>query len=279
MPVATSTITANVEAALLEDVGSGDLTAALVPTSASARAKVVCREAAIICGIDWFSQVYQQLHFDGSIDWQVKDSDDVPAETIICHISGNARILLTGERTALNFLQTLSGTATRTKQYVDAVAGTNTKILDTRKTLPGLREAQKYAVHCGGGRNHRMGLYDGILIKENHIRAAGGVTQAYQNAVSLASGISLLEIEVETLPELEQALEAGAKRILLDNFSLAELETAVNLSRGKAELEASGGVSLANIRAIAETGVDYISVGDITKNIRAVDLSMQFETQ
>lgn len=265
-----------VSRALAEDIGSGDLTAALIPESAVAEAQVISREAAILCGTAWFDAVFYELSRAVEINWRVRDGDYTTAGQTVCTLRGPARALLTGERTALNFLQTLTGTATVAHRYADAVRGIEVKVLDTRKTLPGLRYAQKYAVRCGGCYNHRMGLYDGVLIKENHIHAAGSITAALRSAQVLAADVVLIEIEVRTLEDLREALEAGAKRILLDNFTLDNLRSAVVENRGRAKLEASGGVTLENIRRIAETGVDFISVGDITKNVQAVDLSLLF---
>lgn len=265
--------------ALAEDIGSGDITAQLIAESARAGAEVICRQQAILCGTAWFDEVFKQLDFQGKIRWNYRDGEQLAANAPICRLEGQARALLTGERTALNFLQTLSSVATNTWHYVQAVSGTDARILDTRKTIPGLRAAEKYAVRCGSGHNHRFGLYDGILIKENHIRAAGSIAQALTIAREIAgSNDMLLEIEVETLDELEQALAAGAKRCLLDNFSLQDLRAAVAKTGDKAKLEASGGVSLSTVKHIAETGVDDISVGDITKNIDAIDLSMLFDS-
>jgi len=262
--------------ALAEDVGPGDLTAALMPTDARAEARVITREDAVLCGTAWFDEVFRQVDERIRVVWQAKDAEAINAGQGLCKITGPARGLLTGERVALNFLQLLSGTATRARQYVDAVRGTKTIILDTRKTIPGLRRAQKYAVACGGGQNHRMGLYDAILIKENHIAAAGSITAALEAARhSAPKGISI-EIEVENIGQLREALAAGADRLLLDNFSVEELKAAVTETRARAKLEASGGIDLSNIRAFAETGVDFISIGDITKNVRALDLSMRF---
>jgi nicotinate-nucleotide pyrophosphorylase (carboxylating) len=262
--------------ALAEDVGAGDLTAALIPADARAEAQVIAREDAVLCGTAWFDEVFRQVDKRIRVVWLIKDGDAIRAGQTLCNASGPARGLLTGERTALNFLQLLSGTATRARQYVDAVRGTKTIILDTRKTVPGLRRAQKYAVAYGGGQNHRMGLYDAILIKENHIAAAGSITTALEAARhSAPKGISI-EIEVENIGQLREALAVGADRLLLDNFSVEELKVAVAETRGRAKLEASGGVDLSNIRTFAETGVDFISVGDVTKNVQAVDLSMRF---
>lgn len=278
-------IDANVRAALEEDLGaplpgglSGDLTARLLPETALARARVITRDDAVLAGTAWFSRCFKLLDPESRILWQASDAEDVQAGQSLCEIEGHARALLSAERPALNFLQTLSGVATATRDYVAAVAGTRAKIYDTRKTVPGLRIALKYAVQCGGGENQRIGLYDGILIKENHIAAAGGVRPALDaaRAVALASGLApTLQIEVETLEQLDEALGAGAALILLDNFDLDDLRAAVRLTAGRAQLEASGGIRLDNVRAIAETGVDRISVGGLTKHVRAVDLSMR----
>ena len=273
---AASDIHNDVTRALIEDLGSGDITALLIPPSSQARATVISREQAVVCGTAWFDAVFHAIDPQVRIEWRVRDSEDVEPGTTLCALSGAARALLSGERTALNFLQTLMGTASRAQRYVAAVAGTGAKILDTRKTLPGLRQAQKYAVRCGGGHNHRMGLYDAILIKENHILAAGSIAQAIETARSVAAGKSV-EVEVETLGELQQALAAAADIVLLDNFTPEHLVEAVAITRGRAKLEASGGITLDNIRRIAATGVDYISVGSITKDLRSVDLSMRFE--
>ncbi len=267
----------SVRHALEEDVGSGDLTAQLIPSTETARAHVLTREDMVLCGRAWFDECFHQLDAGVHIEWLAKDGDEVAADTVLCRLHGKARALLTGERAALNFLQLLSGTATTAHRYVRAVAGTGTRILDTRKTIPGLRQEQKYAVRCGGATNHRMGLYDAILIKDNHILAAGSVTAALEQARQLAAADTLIEIEVEDLEQLKEALDAGARRVLLDNYTLDELRRAVALTGGRAELEASGGVTLDNVRQIAETGVDYISVGEITKHVRAIDLSMRFD--
>jgi len=267
-------IRAQVMQALREDIGSGDLTAALVPADKPAKASMVAREAAVLCGIAWAEEVFHQLDPGVRLQWQVADGDQLAPGQVLCDLEGDARSLLSGERTALNFLQTLSGTATRAARYVEAIEGTGARILDTRKTIPGLRLAQKYAVTCGGASNHRIGLFDAILIKENHIAAAGSIQGALQAARSIA-GVEI-EIEVESLEQLSQALQAGAARVLLDNFSLDRLEAAVRLNAGRARLEASGGVNLDSVRKIAETGVDDISVGDLTKDLQAVDLSMRF---
>lgn len=268
-------IDGNVTAALQEDVGSGDLTAVLVPADEVAHASVVIREPAVLAGAPWFEAVFRRLSPAVQVTWHKKDGDLVDAGAAICHVEGPARSLLTGERTALNFLQTLSAVATVTRRYVDEVAGTRALVIDTRKTLPGLRLAQKYAVRIGGGRNHRMGLYDGILIKENHVAAAGGIQSALEAAARLNTKVPV-QIEVESLAQLAEVLEAGAKLVLLDNFSLDDLREAVRLNAGRALLEASGGITLDTLRAVAETGVDRISVGALTKDINAIDLSMRF---
>lgn len=264
-----------VRRALAEDIGAGDVTAALIPEAAIMTAHVVCREKAALCGIAWFNEVFKQLDNEIAIDWTVKEGDLIAANQVICSLGGPARPLLSGERTALNFLQTLSGTATIAQRYAAAVAGLPVKVLDTRKTLPGLRQAQKYAVRCGGCHNHRHGLYDGILIKENHILATGSITAAIERARICSPGLPL-EVEVEHLGELQQALAAGADILLLDNFELPNLHEAARLTRQGAKLEASGNITLENIRSIAETGVDYISVGALTKDVHAIDLSIRF---
>ncbi len=270
-------ITETVRRALAEDIGTGDLTANLISETTLARAQVITRQDAVLCGSTWFDEVFRQVDARVRVIWNAHDGDAVRAGHALCRLEGPARGILTGERAALNFLQLLSGTATRTRQYVEAVRGTHAVILDTRKTVPGLRLAQKYAVRCGGGHNHRLGLYDGILIKENHIAAAGSVAAALKAAKAVAAPGLLVEVEVENLQQLQEALAVGASRILLDNFDLAGLRAAAHAARGRAQLEVSGGVTLANVRAIAETGVDYISVGDLTKNVTAVDLSLRFE--
>ncbi len=266
-----------VQIALKEDVGTGDLTASLVPKNI-AKATVISRENAVISGSEWFNEVFRQLDSNIEIDWCVKDGDMVSANTKLCELRGDAQVLLTGERTALNFLQSLSGVSTITAHYVALLSGTKTNILDTRKTIPGLRTAQKYAVKCGGGMNHRMGLYDAILIKENHIMAAGSIGNAVANARELYPEVPI-EVEVESLDELKQVLETAANSVLLDNFSLQDLRTAVEWCRGKLKTEASGGIEEDTIRQIAECGVDYISVGALTKNVKALDLSMRFEIE
>lgn len=265
-----------VAVALVEDVGAGDLTAALVPAEEQALARVLVREPAVLCGRAWFDEVFAQLDVAITTEWAFDDGARLRPGDVVCSVRGPARAVLTGERTALNFLQTLSGTASAAARFVDAVAGTRTTILDTRKTLPGLRLAQKYAVRCGGASNHRVGLYDAILIKENHIRAAGSIAAAMQAALASARPGTMIEVEVEGLDELHQALDAGALRILLDNFDLALLREAVAYTAGRAQLEASGGVTIDTVAAIAATGVDFISVGELTKDVKATDYSMRF---
>ena len=272
-------ILTDVTRALEEDVGSGDLTARLIPPSRTAHARVITREAAVIAGRPWFDACFKALDLGAAIDWRVNEGDRVEAGSMLVEISGNARALLTAERPALNFLQTLSGVATATRAHVDAVRGTRAVVMDTRKTLPGLRVAEKYAVRIGGGQNQRAGLYDGILIKENHILAAGGIAPVLEAAFALAKGKASVQIEVENLDELDQALAAGAPLILLDNFSLDDMRHAVQLTHGRALLEASGNITLDTVRAVAETGVDRISIGSLTKHIRAVDLSMRIDTR
>jgi len=266
--------------ALAEDLGGGDLTAALVPEGRRGRATVITREPAVLCGRPWVDEVFRQLDPSVRIDWEAQEGAEVAPGQRLCRLEGPARSLLTGERTALNFLQTLSGTATATRRYVALVEGLPCRILDTRKTLPGLRRAQKYAVRCAGGSNHRMGLYDGILVKENHIMAAGSIAAAVAAARAAGSSVPV-EVEVETLDELCQALDAGADMALLDEFSLEDLRAAVVMNRshprGPMKLEASGNVSFETLRPIAETGVDFVSIGSLTKHLRAVDLSMRFE--
>lgn len=265
----------DVARALAEDVGNGDLTARLLPADQAAKARVITRENAVIAGRPWFDACFRALDPACQISWLVSEGDSVGADTVLVEISGKARALLTAERPALNFLQTLSAVATATRPYVDAVRGTHAAILDTRKTLPGLRVAEKYAVRIGGGQNQRLGLFDGILIKENHIAAAGGIAEALEAAFELAGDSVSVQIEVENLDQLEAALSAGAPLILLDNFHLPQMRRAVQITRGRALLEASGNISLANVREIAETGVERISIGALTKHIRAVDLSMR----
>jgi nicotinate-nucleotide pyrophosphorylase (carboxylating) len=269
-------ISVTVSRALAEDIGDGDLTAALVPERAQARGRVISREEAVLCGTAWFDEIFRQVDDRIRIHWELRDGDKLQRDQLLCRLEGPARGLLTGERSALNFLQTLSGTATEARRYSEAVRGTKATILDTRKTLPGLRNAQKYAVSCGGATNHRMGLYDGILIKENHIMAAGGIAAAV--AAARASEVRVpVEVEVENLDQLHQALKAGADILLLDNFDLDGMREAVHITAGRAKLEASGGIDMDGVRQVAETGVDYISVGALTKHVRAVDLSLRFE--
>jgi nicotinate-nucleotide pyrophosphorylase (carboxylating) len=267
-------IATDIERALAEDLGEGDATAGLLPADASARAALTCRDSAVIAGTAWFDACFRRLDPAVQIDWRVHDGERVAPGTVICHLSGHARSLVTAERSALNFLQLLSATATATADYVAAVAGTAVRVLDTRKTIPGLRQAQKYAVRCGGGHNQRMGLYDAILIKENHIIAAGSITAAVQAARQLHPHLPL-EVEVENLDELEQALQAGVVRIMLDNFELAQMVEAVRHTAGRVPLEVSGNVDLTTIGEFARTGVDFISVGALTKHVRAIDLSLR----
>ncbi|HEY4645414.1 MAG TPA: carboxylating nicotinate-nucleotide diphosphorylase [Steroidobacteraceae bacterium] len=270
---------AQVARALEEDIGSGDVTAALVPADRMARANVVTKEAAVLCGRPWFDATFSQISREVRVDWRVDEGADIAAGELLCTLEGPARAILTGERTALNFLQTLSATATAAKRYVAAIVGTGCQILDTRKTIPGLRSAQKYATRLGGARNHRLGLHDAVLIKENHIAAAGSIAAAI--AAARATTRVTVEVEVENLDELSQALAARPDRVLLDDFNLDDLRAAVALNRehgSPVKLEASGGIHLNNVRDVALTGVDFISVGSITKHIRAVDLSMRFES-
>jgi nicotinate-nucleotide pyrophosphorylase (carboxylating) len=271
-----SDITHLVATALQEDIGDGDVTAQLIDANACAQATIISREAAVICGCDFVDEVFRQLGTDIAVDWRVHDGDEVTPNTLLCTLGGNARTLLTGERTALNFLQTLAGTATLTRAYVNAIGAHKTRLLDTRKTLPGLRLAQKYAVACGGGMNHRIGLYDAFLIKENHIQAAGSIAGAVDAARRVSADL-LLEVEVETFAQLDECLDCGVERVLLDNFSLDDLGTVVTRVDGRAALEASGNIDLETIHAVAQTGVDFISTGAITKHVRAVDLSMRFD--
>ena len=269
-------ITATVQRALAEDLGSGDLTAALIPADRHARGHVLSREPAVLCGSAWFEEVFRQLDDCIRIQWLAQDGEPVRCDQMLCRLQGPARTLLSGERTALNFLQTLSGTATMVRRYAEAVQDTRAVILDTRKTLPGLRSAQKYAVRCGGASNHRMGLFDGILIKENHIMAAGNITAAVTTARRQGNKVPV-EVEVENLDQLREALTAGADILLLDNFNPDTLREAVRITAGRAKLEASGGIDMAQLRIVAETGVNYISVGALTKHVCAIDLSMRFE--
>jgi len=280
-PAFATLVNAQVQAALQEDIGSGDLTALLIPENQTAQASILTREPAIICGQPWANACFNLVNKQVKIEWLVNEGASVEANQTLCKISGPARALLSAERCALNFLQTLSSTATETRRYVDRVAGTGAQILDTRKTIPQLRLAQKYAVSVGGGYNQRLALYDGILIKENHIAAAGGIQQVMQQALLLATEKSI-QIEVENLAQLSEALAAGASSILLDNFSNHQLREAVNLNHAtgkKALLEASGNINLSNVREVAETGVDRISIGALTKNIKALDLSMRISDQ
>jgi nicotinate-nucleotide pyrophosphorylase (carboxylating) len=272
-------VAAQVRQALAEDLGDGDLTAALVHADAAARARVIVREPAVLCGLDWFNEVFHQLDPAIELKWSAKDGDALQPGQLVCELTGKARPILSGERTALNFLQTLSGTASLAGRYVKAVQGTSATILDTRKTIPGLRLAQKYAVRCGGASNHRFGLYDAILIKENHIRAAGSIMAAMQAATAAAEDGVMIEVEVESLDELDQALAVGARRVLLDNFDNAVLREAVHRNAGRAKLEASGGVDLETVRGIGLTGVDFISVGQLTKDVTATDYSMLFDDE
>lgn len=274
--VLSDSIAKSVKQALEEDIGSGDITAQLINEDSLSSASIIARESAVFCGRPWATEVFAQLDPSVLITWHVEDGDSIKPDQILCELRGLSRPILSGERTALNFLQTLSGTATLARQYVDKIAGTNSKILDTRKTIPGLRLAQKYAVQCAGGENHRIGLYDGVLIKENHIDACGSLDNAISKALSLKSD-GLIEMEVETLEQLKTAVEKGIKRILLDNMNLEQLRQAVVIANKTVKLEASGGITLENVRAVAETGVDYISIGDITKNIHAIDLSLRFD--
>lgn len=274
-PPPAHVISRQVHAALEEDLGQGDRTAALIPSGSVSKVRVICRQEAILCGVLWVDEVFHQLDSGIHIRWELKDGEPISPGGLVCTLEGPTRALLSGERTALNFLQTLSATATTARHFADAVDGTGARILDTRKTLPGLRLAQKYAVRCGGCSNHRIGLFDLILIKENHIQAAGSITAALEAALRSSPGVEV-EVEVESLDELREALSAGAQRILLDNFGPAELGEAVRETAGRARLEASGGVDIRTVRSIAETGVDSISVGALTKDVRAVDLSMRF---
>lgn len=267
-------ITANARNALAEDIGSGDITAQLIPAAQRARARIITREETIVCGTAWVDEVFRQLDAGVTVQWQVRDGERAQADQTLFTLEGPARALLSGERSALNFLQLLSGVATRCREYADLVEGTAVQLLDTRKTLPGLRLAQKYAVTCGGCHNHRIGLYDAFLIKENHIAACGGIAQAVSAAHQIAPGHPV-EIEVEDLNELRQALDAGADIIMLDELSFEDIRTAVALSAGRAKLEASGGINRDTLRAYAETGVDYISIGSLTKDVKAIDLSMR----
>lgn len=274
-PAIPASVSSDVAHALAEDMGDGDCTASLIPQDTGLETRVISREQAVLAGRPWFDETFRQLNPGIDVSWRANDGDTISPGMEICRLEGQARPILSGERTALNFLQTLSGTASRTRKFVEAVEGTGAVILDTRKTLPGLRQAQKYAVRCGGGSNHRIGLFDAILIKENHISAAGSIHAAVNQARQHYPDL-LLEVEVENPGELEEAVKAGAHRALLDNFELETLRDAVGGYKGKIELEASGGISLEGIREVAETGVDFISTGDITKSVRAIDFSMRF---
>ena len=276
LQVPQSVIEENVFNALKEDVGEGDITAELIPRDNISLATVISREACVFCGLDWFEETYRQIDEEILIDWCVDDGDHIDADQIICTISGSSQNIVTGERAALNFVQTLSATATLSARYAEKVADTKTKILDTRKTLPGLRMAQKYAVSCGGCENHRLGLFDAFLIKENHINACDGISNAVSEARFHNPELNV-EVEVENMDELQQALDAGADRVLLDNFNIEELQQAVKICKDKIITEASGNITLDTIHAVAETGVDYISTGALTKDIKAIDLSMRFD--
>lgn len=269
-------IETNVRKALAEDIGAGDITAQLIPVERLAHAKVITREEAVVCGTAWVDAVFRLLDPRVAVHWQVADGDRVAADRVLFQLEGPSRALLSGERAALNFLQTLSGVATQSRHYADLVEGTGVKLLDTRKTIPGLRLAQKYAVTCGGCHNHRIGLYDAFLIKENHIAACGGIAEAVAAAHRIAPG-KPVEVEVESLDELEQALRAGADIVMLDELSLDDMRKAVVIAAGRAKLEASGGIDDESLRAVAETGVDYISIGALTKHVRAIDLSMRLQ--
>jgi len=277
-PPGPDDVAAAVRMALDEDIGSGDVTARLVRPEAIVNARVICRETAVLCGRAWFDEVFRQLHADIAVRWRAADGDLLTADDIVCTLRGAAAPILSGERTALNFLQLLSGTATTTKQYADAVGGSGTQVLDTRKTLPGLRLAQKYAVRCGGGRNHRIGLFDAVLIKDNHIANAGSIAKVVAAARHDNPDLTI-EVEVKTLAELDEALAAGAEVIMLDNFDRRDLSEAVSRTRHRAKLEISGNVSIEDLAELAGTGVDYISVGALTKNVQAIDFSMRFDEE
>jgi len=276
LQVPQSIIEENVFNALKEDVGEGDITAELIPHDSISLATVISREACVFCGLDWFEETYRQIDEEILIDWCVDDGDNIEADQIICTLSGSSQNIVTGERTALNFVQTLSATATVSAQYATKVAGTETKVLDTRKTIPGLRMAQKYAVSCGGCENHRLGLFDAFLIKENHINACDGIQNAVNEARFYNPDLKV-EVEVENTDELQQAVDAGADRVLLDNFDIKTLKQAVKICKGKIISEASGNITIDNISDVAKTGVDYISTGALTKDIKAIDLSMRFD--
>jgi nicotinate-nucleotide pyrophosphorylase (carboxylating) len=270
-------IRANVRTAFDEDIGSGDLTALLIPEHTPATATVITRETAMLCGTLWFEECFLSLDPECRINWKLQEGETAAAGQTLCTVSGDARALLSAERPALNFLQTLSAVATKTRRYVEAVRGTRARIMDTRKTLPGLRMAQKHAVRVGGGQNQRIGLFDGVLIKENHIAAAGGIGAVLEYAFQITPPAVPIQIEVESLAQLDEAMYAGARQILLDNFSLADMRLAVDHAAGRAELEASGGITLENVRLVAETGVDRISIGALTKDVQAIDLSMRID--
>ncbi len=277
-----SIIQSHVELALAEDIGNGDVTAELIPADNNSSAILICREAAILCGQQWFDEVFRQLGIEDKnplrINWSCKDGDRITADQAVCRLQGNARAILTGERTAMNFLQTLSGTATTTAHYAGLLKGSGIKLLDTRKTIPGFRAAQKYAVRCGGGSNHRHGLFDGILIKENHILAAGSITQAVATARATAPHTLKIEVEVENLDEVSEALKAGADILLLDNMSHTTLKQAVNINKHQARLEVSGNITAQTIKDYAQLGIDYISTGAITKHLKATDFSLRFDS-
>ena len=266
-----------VQIALREDLGDGDITSILIDDDAHANASVVVRESAILCGIAWFDEVFHQVDPSVRVQWDAEEGGEIHPSQIVCHLTGPARSILSGERSALNFLQTLSGTATATNEYVSAIADFRARILDTRKTIPGLRNAQKYAVRVGGGMNHRIGLYDGVLIKENHQYTAKSLDSILRELPDSEMRPGLVEVEIEHLDQLQRAIESGANRIMLDNFSVDDMKRAVEQTAGRVDLEASGNINLDNIRQIAETGVDYISIGAITKNLRSIDFSMNFK--
>ena len=268
-------ISDNIRIALEEDLGNGDITASLIPEDKQLQVRLLCREAAVLCGTAWFDEAFLQLDSSIKIEWSANDGDAISADQVLCKLGGNARALLSGERTALNFLQTLSATATVSRHYASLVQHTRCRILDTRKTIPGLRLAQKYAVSCGGGENHRIGLFDAFLLKENHLAAAGSISEAVK-AARHEKNTALVEVEVENLEQLNEAIEAGADRVLLDNFSLPQMREAVSLTAGRLQLEASGNITDQTIVEIAETGIDFISIGALTKHVRAIDFSLRF---
>ncbi len=276
MNIPFSLIVENINTSFNEDIGSGDITASLIADDAVLNVSLICRETAVLCGSQWFSQAFLQLDPEIEISWLASDGQLLQANSIVCQLKGNARAILSAERTALNFLQTLSATATATHRYQSHIEGTGCKILDTRKTIPGLRLAQKYAVKCGGGTNHRIGLFDAYLLKENHLAAAGSIAAAVKHARKLHPDV-LLEVEVENLDQLEQAMDAKVDRVLLDNFTTDMLKQAVSKAGGKLELEASGNITLENIREIAECGIDFISIGALTKHIQAIDFSLRYD--